>query len=84
MLVINNDQWKLVSATSDEFSAEIIKGHLESADIEVQLISQLDSAKLLTIGEQAVVKIYVPIESYEQAKELLSNIEFDIDTEASK
>ena len=81
MIVINNDQWKLAAETSDEFNAELIKGHLESAGIEATIISQLDSAKLLTIGEQAVVKIYVPIEDIDQAKEILStfNTEFDAD-----
>lgn len=80
MIVINNDQWKLVAEASDEFSAELIKGHLVSDGIEVSMISQLDSAKLLTIGEQAIVKIYVPLADTDRAKELLSAFDHEAES----
>lgn len=80
MIVVNNDQWKLAAETTDEFSAEIIKGHLESAEIEVSIISQLDSAKLLTTGEQAVVKIYVPLAEIDRARELLTAFDSEAET----
>lgn len=76
-------QWYLTAEETNEFEAELIRGHLKSANIEAELINQIDSAKLITIGESAVVKIFVRKEDYTKALELLQEINSKAD-EASE
>lgn len=77
----NSEKWQLLCTVGSELEADLIKGHLESANIEVQVISQLDSAKLLTLGEQAVVKIYVNADNLTKAEELIAATKFDLEGE---
>lgn len=77
----NSEKWQLLCTVGSELEADLIKGHLESADIEVHVISQLDSAKLLTLGEQAVVKIYVNADNLTKAEELIAATKFDLEGE---
>ncbi len=80
----NSEKWQLLCTVGSELEAELIKGHLESADIEVHVISQLDSAKLLILGEQAVVKVYVNAENLTKAEALIEATKFDLEGEISQ
>ncbi|MBI5325258.1 MAG: DUF2007 domain-containing protein [Ignavibacteriae bacterium] len=55
--------------------AEMFKANLESADIPVHILSQVDSTRQLTIGDLAIVKIYVPSIYETDAKAIIQQIE---------
>lgn len=59
--------WVCVHTTSTELDANMVSSYLESNDIEVQIMSKQDSAIGLTVGELAVVFIYVPEQDLEKA-----------------
>lgn len=78
---VNDDtQWEIIHQAGTEIDAEIIKAHFESFNIPVQIVSQLESAKLVPFGQSAIVKVFVPIEFEEDAMKIietdLSSIEF--------
>lgn len=68
-------QWKLVYTTNTPIDAEHYKANLEGADIPVQILSQFDSSRMITVGGFAVVKIYVPNEYYSEAMAIIRDIE---------
>ncbi|TAL67036.1 MAG: hypothetical protein EPN82_15805 [Bacteroidetes bacterium] len=69
--------WLLVYTTNTLIDAEMFKANLESADIPVHILSQIDSTRQLTIGDLAIVKIYVPSIYESDAKAIIEQIESD-------
>jgi len=67
--------WLLIYTTNTLIDAEMFKANLESADIPVQILSQIDSTRQLTIGDLAIVKIYVPCIYETDAKAIIGQIE---------
>ena len=70
--------WLLVWTTNTLLDAEMFKANLESADIPVHILSQVDSMRQFTVGELAVVKIYVPSIYETEALEIIKAIESGI------
>jgi hypothetical protein len=68
------ENWKLVYTTNMNMDAEHYKANLEGADIPVQILSQFDSSRMLTVGDFAVVKIFVPEDYYEDALQIIEDI----------
>jgi hypothetical protein len=68
------ENWKLVYTTNMNMEAEHYKANLEGAGIPVQILSQFDSSRMLTVGDFAIVKIFVPEEYYEDAKQIIDDI----------
>ncbi len=67
--------WVLVHTTNTQIDAEMLKSNLESADIPTQIISQIDTTRMFTIGHLAIVKIYVPTPYYSEAMQIIDMIE---------
>ncbi|MEN6296114.1 MAG: DUF2007 domain-containing protein [Chloroherpetonaceae bacterium] len=70
----NDYDWEIVYTTNREIDAEIYKANLEGAGIPVNILSQVDTTRMLTMGDLAVVKIYVPIQFFNSAKEIIDAI----------
>jgi len=75
MAKANNIIWAEAFRTNTELDAEMFKHNLESAGIEVRILSQVDSTRYFTLGMLAVVKIYVPLEALQLAKSIITDIE---------
>ena len=67
--------WILVWTTNTLLDAEMFKANLESADIPVHILSQVDSMRQFTVGELAIVKIYVPSIYETDARAIIEAIE---------
>ena len=72
-----NYDWELVYTTNREIVAEMYKANLEGAGIPVSILSQVDSTRMLTVGNLAIVKIYVPKQFLNTAKEIINAINTD-------
>ena len=67
--------WVRVYTTNTLLDAKMFKANLEGADIPVQLLNQNDSIRLITVGNLAIVKIYVPSNFVKDAIEIINAIE---------
>ena len=67
--------WVKVWTTNTMIDAEMFRANLESADIPVQLMPQVDSTRQFTIGGLAIVKIYVPSPMAIDALDIIKAIE---------
>lgn len=67
--------WVLVYTTNTELDADMFKANLESSGVPVQLISPSDSMFQFTVGELALVKIYVQAPYVQQAMDIIRAIE---------
>ncbi|MFN3196432.1 MAG: DUF2007 domain-containing protein [Chlorobiota bacterium] len=67
----NDDNWVVVYTTSTEFDAHLIKGMLDSNDIPARVLSQVDTTRQFTLGNLAIVKIFVQKSDYKMAKKLI-------------
>jgi hypothetical protein len=67
--------WVLVYTTNTLIDAEMFRANLEGADIPVQVLCQVDSTRMFSVGELAIVKIFVQSPYFEQAKEIINHIE---------
>ena len=72
-----NSDWELVYTTNREIVAEMYKANLEGANIPVSILSQVDTTRMLTVGNLAIVKIYVPKQFLKTAKEIIDAINSD-------
>ena len=77
----NDENWVVVYTTSTEFDAHLIKGMLDSNDIPARVLSQVDTTRQFTLGNLAIVKIYVLKSDYEKAKKLITENENKSDSE---
>lgn len=67
--------WLHVYTTNTEIDAELIKQNLEMNEIPTQILSQVDSTRQFTVGELAIVKIYVLREDFEKAHKIIKQID---------
>lgn len=67
--------WALVYTTNTDIHAAMLKANLEGAGIPVRILSQVDTVRMLTVGNLAIVKIYVPSPFYTDALEIVKTIE---------
>ena len=67
--------WALAYTTNTILEAEMFKANLENAGIPTQILSQVDTSRMLTIGDLAIVKIFVPSPKLKEATELIAAIE---------
>lgn len=72
---INN--WVCVMERSTEFEVEMAKTYLSNLQIPSNILSKRDSAYNLTVGEMALVYLYVPEEFEERARKALEEWEKD-------
>ena len=71
--------WQLVYTTNTQLEAEHYKANLEGADIPVQILSQFDTSRMITLGDFAVVKIFVPNEYADDAIKIINDINTQTD-----
>lgn len=71
----NNNDWVVVYTTNNIIDAEMFTANIESADIPVHILSQVDTTRMLNVGDLAVVKIYVPYQYIIAAKRIIKSIE---------
>lgn len=74
-LMNDSPNWIQVYTCSTEYEALFIKGYLESEGVQSSILSQIDSTRQFTLGNLAVVKIYVLEAFYEKAVGLLKEYE---------
>ena len=67
---LTEEYWVLVYTSSNEFEIDVIKGFLESDDIEVSILSQKDSS-FPTPGNLSVIKLMVRKEDVQTALEFI-------------
>jgi hypothetical protein len=68
-------EWVQVFTTSTQLEADMLKANLQSADIPVQLLSQVDSSRQLTVGGLAIVKVFVPASDIDDARAIIDDIQ---------
>ena len=73
---INN--WVCVMERSTEFEVEMARNYLSNLQIPSNILSKRDSAYSLTVGEMALVYLYVPEEYEKEAREALEDWEKDM------
>lgn len=69
-----NTEWAVCYTTNDIIEATHIKGFLEGGGIPAQILSQIDSTRMFTIGELAIVKLMIPSPYLDEAKEAIFKI----------
>jgi hypothetical protein len=67
--------WAQVYTTNTLIDAEMFRQNLESAGIPAQILSQIDSTRNFTLGELAIVKIFVPEPYFNHALDIIKEIE---------
>jgi len=65
------ENWTCVMERSTELEVEMAKNYLSNLQIPSNILSKRDSAYSLTVGEMAIVYLYVPDEYEEEAREAL-------------
>lgn len=68
-------EWVHIYTTNTEIDAEMLKDNLESADIPVHLLLQIDTTRQFTIGGLAIAKIFVRSNDAEDALAIIRDIE---------
>jgi hypothetical protein len=72
-------KWVHIYTVNTEIDAKMFKDNLESVQIPVQILSQVDSTRMFTVGSLAIVKLFVPSDKYAEALEIIKNIEDNIE-----
>jgi len=73
---MNENQWQVIYEVADPINAEIVRGFLESQNIQVHLSREgAGRAYGLTIGPLGIVQILVPTQDVERAKQLIAEYE---------
>lgn len=60
---------------STEYEVELARGYLANLNIPSNILSKRDSAYSLTVGEMALVYLYVPKDYEEEARKALAEWE---------
>lgn len=69
-----------IKTYSQMYQAEMLKSNLESADIETHIVRKKDSS-FPTVGDMAVIKVYVRKNKVEEAQEYIKNIDEETEDE---
>lgn len=81
------ENWVCVMEGGNEYDIGLAKTYLSSLKIPSNILSKRDSAYSLTVGEMALVYLYVPEEFETKARTVLERLEeegFDSDQHLSK
>ena len=74
--------WEVAAEVARRYEAELIAGHLRQAGIEARVIDKSFRQEPLPIARSlAIVRVYVPSASAEEAQRILSEAERPEDTE---
>lgn len=65
--------WVCVMERGTEYEIELARGYLSSLQIPSNILSKRDSAYSLTVGEMALVYLYVPKEYEKVARKALED-----------
>ena len=73
---INNqqDEWTLIYESHDLMEAGRLNDNLESAGIPVQSFSKIDSTGLFSLTDNGKIKLFVPNDLADDAKDIISEI----------
>lgn len=69
------DNWVCVMEANTDLEIEMAKNYLSNLKIPSNILSKRDSAYSLTVGEMAMVYLYVPVEYKAKALKALSELE---------
>lgn len=69
------DNWVCVLEGSTDLEIEMAKNYLSNLKIPSNILSKRDSAYSLTVGEMAMVYLYVPEEFEKKARKALGELE---------
>lgn len=69
------DNWVCVMEASTDLEVEMAKNYLSNPKIPSNILSKRDSAYSLTVGEMALVYLYVPVDYKEKAIKALKELE---------
>lgn len=69
------DNWVCVMEASTNLEVEMAKNYLSNLQIPSNILSKRDSAYSLTVGEMAMVYLYVPVEYKDEAVKALNELE---------
>ncbi|HBQ61557.1 MAG TPA: hypothetical protein DD671_18590 [Balneolaceae bacterium] len=80
------DNWVCVLEASTDLEIEMAKNYLSNLKIPSNILSKRDHAYSLTVGEMAMVYLYVPNEYEDKARKALADLEesnpdFNFDTD---
>lgn len=71
---MENIKWELAYTCNTDIEAHHIKANLSGAGIACEILSQVDTTRMFTMGELAIVKLFVPADKLETAKEIIEAI----------
>lgn len=63
--------WAQVYSTASEFEASLVRQNLEAEGIDARIFSQRDRIFSVELGELSIVRLLVPVFSYDQALDLI-------------
>jgi len=66
------DDWKSVFSTNLDYEANLVCDRLRDAGLPAVVLNKRDHAYNLTLGDMADIRVMVPAERYDAAKELLN------------
>lgn len=69
------ENWICVLEASTDLEVEMAKNYLSNLQIPSNILSKRDSAYSLTVGEMAMVYLYVPTEFEDKARKALQDLE---------
>jgi len=69
------DNWVCIKQSNIDFEIEMAKNYLSNLQIPSNILSKRDSAYSLTVGEMALIYLYVPKEYEEEARQALDEWE---------
>lgn len=67
--------WVCILERNTEYEVQLVKGYLSNLNIPSNILSKRDSAYSLTVGETALVYLYVPKEYEQEARQALDELE---------
>jgi hypothetical protein len=65
--------WEVIYTTNTEIDALMCRDRLLMAGIPANILSQLDTSRMLTVGELAIIKVLVPKSLMISAKKILAD-----------
>ena len=69
------DNWVCVLESSLEFEINLARNYLSNLKIPSNILSKRDTAYSLTVGDMALIYLYVPIEFEKKARKALEELE---------
>lgn len=64
----DSEEWLNFYTTNNIIEAEMLKSQLLSAGYPVEILSQFDSMRMLTVGELSIIKLFTPKPYFEEVR----------------